>query len=192
MTPYTYLIGWAEQGKYYYGVRYSKDCNPSDLWTKYFTSSKHVHAFREQYGEPDVIQVRKTFETRDEAIKHEHKVLRRLGCVAREDFLTRTENRGIPPEFAGKNSMLGKKHRADSIEKMRKKHKMPANISEIARQRAVGKSGSKNANFIGHIHTPTGVYESLNAAAKGELLTVGQIHYRLHNPKYNDYYRVRA
>jgi hypothetical protein len=31
-TPYTYLIGWSNQNKYYYGVRYAKDCHPNDFW----------------------------------------------------------------------------------------------------------------------------------------------------------------
>ena len=32
MTPYTYLIGWKDQEKYYYGVRFAKGCEPKDLW----------------------------------------------------------------------------------------------------------------------------------------------------------------
>ena len=59
--PYTYLIGWSKLNKYYYGVRYAKNCHPSDLWTKYFTSSKYVKQFREENGEPDIIEIRKTF-----------------------------------------------------------------------------------------------------------------------------------
>ena len=37
-TPYTYLIGWSNLNKFYYGVRYGKGCHPSDLWVKYFGS----------------------------------------------------------------------------------------------------------------------------------------------------------
>ncbi len=60
--PYTYIIGWSLYNKYYYGVRYAKNCNPNDLWKTYFTSSKYVKEFRNNHGEPDIIQVRKTFE----------------------------------------------------------------------------------------------------------------------------------
>jgi hypothetical protein len=59
--PYTYLIGWREQQKYYYGVRYAKNCSPEDFWTKYFTSSPAVLAMRLKHGDPDIIQIRKTF-----------------------------------------------------------------------------------------------------------------------------------
>jgi hypothetical protein len=58
--PYTYVIGWSSLQKYYYGVRYAKNCNPLDLWVSYFTSSKRVAHYREKFGEPDIIQIRKT------------------------------------------------------------------------------------------------------------------------------------
>lgn len=56
--PYTYIIGWSKFDKWYYGARYAENCAPSDLWVSYFTSSKYVKEFREQSGEPDVIQIR--------------------------------------------------------------------------------------------------------------------------------------
>jgi hypothetical protein len=59
--PYTYLIGWTKHNKWYYGCQYANGqrvANPSNLWTTYFTSSKHVKECRELYGEPDVVQVR--------------------------------------------------------------------------------------------------------------------------------------
>jgi hypothetical protein len=92
-TPYTYLIGWKSLNLYYYGSRYGKGCDPSDLWVKYFTSSKAVLAIRESQGEPDIIQVRKTFGFRTEALVYEHTVLRRLNAKGRSDFLNRTNGR---------------------------------------------------------------------------------------------------
>ena len=59
--PYTYLLKWSSTGAKYYGVRYSKNCNPSDLWVKYFTSSSIVADYVLEHGDPDVIQIRKTF-----------------------------------------------------------------------------------------------------------------------------------
>ena len=76
--PFCYLIGWSKQKKFYYGVRYKKNTTPNDLWTIYFTSSKLVKEYREKYGEPDIIQVRKTFNNVKSALKWESKVLRRL------------------------------------------------------------------------------------------------------------------
>ena len=87
--PYTYLIGWSDHNKYYYGVRYAKDCHPSDLWSSYFTSSKYVQEFREEYGEPDIVQVRKTFDNKDSAYDWEQKVLLKMKVDERPDFLNK-------------------------------------------------------------------------------------------------------
>ena len=59
--PYVYLLGWTSQNKWYYGRRTANGCNPSEFWITYFSSSKYVKQFIEEHGEPDVIQIRKTF-----------------------------------------------------------------------------------------------------------------------------------
>lgn len=92
--PYTYLIGWSEHKKYYYGVRYAEGCDPNDLWETYFTSSKYVKDFRYKNGEPDIIQVRKTFTDSNKAIEWEHKVLHRMNASAREDFINKQNGSG--------------------------------------------------------------------------------------------------
>ena len=93
-TPYTYLIGWSHKNKYYYGSKYSKDADPKMLWKNYFTSSVQVKKYRNKYGEPDIIQIRRQFKTSDECRLWEHKVLRRLSVNKREDFLNLTYNMG--------------------------------------------------------------------------------------------------
>lgn len=75
---YTYLIGWSKHNKWYYGVRYSKYSNPNELWITYFTSSNIVKSFRLKFGEPDVIQIRKTFNSPNKAKMWEHKVLTKM------------------------------------------------------------------------------------------------------------------
>jgi hypothetical protein len=88
----------------YYGVRYSKDCHPADLFVTYFTSSKHVAEYIKVHGLPDIVEVRKTF-TGDNrvsvALQYEHVVLRRIRAVSRTDFLNRSDNKAIAPECAG-------------------------------------------------------------------------------------------
>jgi hypothetical protein len=101
MKPYVYLIGWSKENKYYYGVRYAKNCDPKDLWTTYFTSSKHVKRFREDFGEPDIIQVRKTFEDRTKALLWEEKVLSRMNVIGDEKWINKTNNKAICPVAAG-------------------------------------------------------------------------------------------
>lgn len=104
-TPYTYRIGWAQTGMNYYGVRYAKNCRPSDLFVSYFTSSKHVKNYIKQHGIPDIIEIRKIFtsETRIvDAQTYEHRVLKKLKASARPDYLNRTDNKSIAPEYRGK------------------------------------------------------------------------------------------
>ena len=102
-TPYTYLIGWTTQNKWYYGVRYAKKskclyesgCHPDEFWVTYFTTSKVVANFVSEYGDPDVIQIRKTFTNKDDAISWEYKVLRKIEAIHRKDFLNQTDNKAI-------------------------------------------------------------------------------------------------
>ena len=106
---YTYLIGWSTHNKYYYGVRYSKKATPSDLWTTYFTSSKHVKHFAAKHGDPDIKQIRKVFADRESAICWENTVLRRLKVVEDHRFLNATYNTAIRP--TQHNRILNLQHR---------------------------------------------------------------------------------
>jgi len=74
-VPFTYCIRWTAHNKWYYGVKYSDGCSPKDLWTTYFTSSKYVKEFRTAYGEPDLIEIRKIFDSKTAARKWENKFL---------------------------------------------------------------------------------------------------------------------
>lgn len=80
--PYTYLIGWSNLHVFYYGCEYanSKDrvANPKNLWVTYFTSSKQVQKFRNEHGEPDIIQIRQVFQNAKLCRLWESKVLDRL------------------------------------------------------------------------------------------------------------------
>jgi len=99
--PYTYLIGWSSLKVFYYGVRYAKNCNPSDLWVTYFTSSKYVAAFREIHGEPDIIQIRKQFpDNKARAILWEDNVIMKLRLHRRFDFLNKNRSRGFDLDYA--------------------------------------------------------------------------------------------
>lgn len=86
-TPYTYLIGWSKLNKWYYGRRTAKNCHPNDFWVKYFTSSKYVKQFRKDHGEPDIIQIRKTFKTIEECCKWETKFLKKVDASHNKNFL---------------------------------------------------------------------------------------------------------
>lgn len=100
--PYTYLIGWSSTNKFYYGVRFAKGCLTEDLWTTYFTSSTSVKKYRDKYGEPDVIQIRKTFDDVSRARQWETRVLKRMRVVNDDRFLNCTDNVAISDEAAAR------------------------------------------------------------------------------------------
>lgn len=134
MVPYTYLIGWSERNIWYYGVRYSKKCKPSDLFVSYFTSSKLVEKLRAELGPPNIIQVRKIFSCPRLARDWEIKVLRRMGAVNSNNFLNQHDKLAPPinqmfgssnpqtrPEMREKNS-LRKKKRAQQLRELNTHH----------------------------------------------------------------------
>ena len=102
-SPYTYLLGWAKLNTYYYGLRFAQGCHPDDLWKTYFTSSCYVAKFVEQHGDPDIIQIRKTFTVIPTAQLWEHRVLKRMKVIHRNDFLNRTDNKSITPLYGNNN-----------------------------------------------------------------------------------------
>lgn len=99
---YTYLIKWSKTGKWYYGVRYAKNSNPKDLWKTYLTSSKYVELHRKEFGDPDIIQIRKTFNSSSKARKWENTVLKKLKVLERNDSLNQTTNLSISPDLCSK------------------------------------------------------------------------------------------
>ena len=96
MQPYTYLIRWPQLNISYYGVRYAQDCNPSDLWNPYKTSSRHVKEFIKENGEPTVIQVRKVFANAGLAQEWEHRVLQRMKVVGNDQWLNKHDSMSPP------------------------------------------------------------------------------------------------
>lgn len=91
-TPYTYHIAWTGLDKHYYGVRYAKGCHPDDLWRDYFTSSAVVAEYRQTHGEPDVVEIRKTFTCSEKAQAWEVKVLQRLDVLHSDKWLNQSIN----------------------------------------------------------------------------------------------------
>lgn len=88
--PFTYIIGWSEHKKFYYGKRTAKNCNPDEFWVSYFTSSKYVKNFRKEYGEPDIIRIHKKFPNDPKTCSlFEESYLRRIDAKNKENFLNK-------------------------------------------------------------------------------------------------------
>lgn len=145
-TPYCYLIGWSSLNKWYYGSEYSrkgKVANPLNLWTKYFTSSKHVERFRSKHGDPDVILIRKIFKTAEETVNWEHRVLRKMSVKNNSIWLNASEgkapiNAPMSKEkreeksksmMGANNPMFGKTHSVETRTKISAKSARPGKLN---------------------------------------------------------------
>lgn len=95
-VAFTYAIHWTEYNKSYYGVRYAKGCKTTDIWTKYFTSSKKVKEFRAQYGEPDLIIIDQMFTDIEEARDYEEWILHNNSCMSDDSYLNLHDSRSPP------------------------------------------------------------------------------------------------
>lgn len=130
---YTYLIGWKNIDKWYYGVKYSKDSNPEHFWKEYFTSSTYVEETRKVFGEPDIIQVRKKFTDPQKARLWEHRVLKRMKVTSNDKWLNKTNNISFDPKLMSQigktkkgelNNFFGKNHTEEYKKKMSEKQKL--------------------------------------------------------------------
>jgi len=117
--PFTYRIKWSKINKSYYGMRYGENSHPDTLWTTYFTSSKEVIKYREIYGEPDVIEIRKTFSDISSAIMYEQSVLKRLHVRNNINWINQQENGPV----VTKNPMQGIIHSKETRSKISNSHK---------------------------------------------------------------------
>lgn len=130
-VPYTYLIGWSSENKWYYGVRCAKNAHPTDLWVTYFTSSKHVAAFRIAHGEPDVIQIRRVFNNPQSAKNWEYRVLKSMWKFRDKWINRRFDNihfatRDTPPWNKGLT-----RETDERVDNIHKKRRAPSLVGEL-------------------------------------------------------------
>jgi hypothetical protein len=138
MKPYTYLIKHKPTNRVYYGMRAANKAEPEqDLWYHYFTSSPKVQQLIEETGRDSFdIEIRRVFETKEQAVAWETRVLRR--CRVLEDERWINQNVAgyiVPTEESRKKISDFHKGKAKSEE-----HKK--NLSES--QKGKPKKNSKN------------------------------------------------
>ena len=119
--PYAYLIGWSKYDKFYYGVRISDSATPNDLWKTYFTSSDSVKEFFAKNGDPDIIEIRKTFTKKEDCVRWEMRVLTRINAKDNPRYLNRSNGMGsfqtnkgtIPAKEASTGTHIGRVLKTD-------------------------------------------------------------------------------
>lgn len=107
--PYTYYICWSKLDLHYYGSRtakvsqclYETGCHPNEFWKTYFTSSEEVKKVLEEHGNPDIIEIRKTFPDDPESCwSWEGRVLRKLKPTKKKHWLNASNLSGVPNSWS--------------------------------------------------------------------------------------------
>jgi hypothetical protein len=94
--PFSYHLFHKPTKMHYYGIRFAKNCAPTDLWSTYFSSSPIVKALIDKYGVNSfTAEVRKIFTDGASALRWENKVLRRLNAASRTDWINRHNGGGL-------------------------------------------------------------------------------------------------
>lgn len=120
---YTYLIGWKEIDRWYYGYRAANKVTPTDdLMNEYKTSSKKVKQLIGEIGNPNVVRVHKLYDTKEEAKDYETRFLLRVNAVRSERWLNQYDtHRFTGPKF----------HSEETKRKMRHPHSSPSKEARV-------------------------------------------------------------
>ena len=156
MKPYTYLICHRPTGKVYYGYRSANKTEPiDDLWKRYFTSSPKVQQLIEETGVDSFdVEIRRVFETKEQASSWETRVLQRCHVLEDDRWLNQNVAGYIVPteESRKKISNYHKdKPKTDEhkqkISKSQKGSKRPWSVSNLPKD-----TKGKNNGMYGKSH----------------------------------------
>lgn len=109
-TPFFYIVKHLESGVRYAGIRFAKNCHPSQLGVSYFTSSRLVMK-RWKSGDKFIIEKIRVFDTSEAAAKWEGKFLQRVKATDSLFWFNRC-NGGTSPMASYYSSELGKKEKS--------------------------------------------------------------------------------
>lgn len=132
--PFTYCITFTITGQKYYGVRYARNCHPSQLWTSYFTSSAIIKNLINLHGRDVFLyEIRKTFSSAVDACNYEHKFLTKINAAKNPKWLNSSNSGGkfhCTPESSAKGGLKhkGKIISTETREKIRNSSKGRQNV----------------------------------------------------------------
>lgn len=95
---YFYLLKHKQSGKQYAGVRYAKDCDPSELLVKYFTSSRRVKKLLSDDTCCFEIVTTISFDNKEEAIEYELSYIKEHNAHLSDDWFNQAAAKAINPE----------------------------------------------------------------------------------------------
>lgn len=162
MRAYTYLIKFKPTGQYYYGSRYKNvrlGISPKDdLMVTYTTSSKDINGLIAEYGiEAFEWEVRRTFDTPEQAVAWETRVLRRCrvledkkwlnGNIAGHILPTEQSRKKISEAHSGKPKTEEHKKNLSKSQKGKPKKSMAYQSEEYRQKMSILKTGANNGMY---------------------------------------------
>lgn len=128
IKAYTYLLIHLPTKKWYYGVRYAKNCKISDLMKTYFTSSKEVQTLIKNEGVHNFAwEIRKVFDNIEKAKDWEIKVLRRMKVTKNAQSFNKHYQRGFVVRYGDDNPSRNPR----VIEKIKNNRKYEPTLNSI-------------------------------------------------------------
>ena len=175
MKPYTYLIQHRPSGKVYYGFRCANRVEPhDDLWKQYFTSSPKVQKLIEETGVDSFdVEVRRVFETKEQAVAWETRVLTRCKVLNDDRWLNQNVAGYIVPTEESRKKISDfhkdKPKSNEHKEKIRQGNlgkKKPPRSEEYKALMSKIKSGQGNARYGKEVSEET--RQRISEAKKGK------------------------
>jgi hypothetical protein len=156
MKPYTYLIKHRPTNRVYYGMRAANKVEPEqDLWQHYFTSSPKVQQLIEESGRDSFdIEIRRVFETKEQAVAWETRVLSRCRVLDDDRWINQNVAGYIVPTEESRKKISdfhkGKAKSEEHKEKIRQGNigkKKPPRTDEYRALMSKLKSGPNNPMY---------------------------------------------
>lgn len=182
-VPFTYIITHIPSNVKYYGVRYAKNCHPSDLGATYFSSSKIVKELMSKESKDNFLfEVRKIFSSKEKAVEWEYKFLTRIDAARSSLWFNRYN--GNRKFLILPGHRLGYKHTEQTKQRMRKpkspehKQKLHEHLDKVRtvpewtdkrkEQRSKMMSGEANHNYGRPDHPGAINFVNIAKARKGK------------------------
>lgn len=178
-VPFAYTITQTSTGIRYYGIKFAQGCQPSDLGTIYFSSSKLVKKLIKEEGKENFIfEIRKIFKSKEQAVKWETKLLKRINAAKSPMWFNKHNGDlryyrqiGYKCSDAAKKNMSKPKtleHRKKLKENLDKNRIIPIWTEERKVNHSVKMSGENNPNYGNSNHPGANKFRQLAKIRKGK------------------------
>ncbi len=170
------MLKFKPTGQLYYGASYAnsktKTANPVQLWDTYFTSSRHIKNLIKIQGKDSFeFQIRQIFETAEQALKCEKKVLTKFNAKFNNTWLNKSNG------YGSLGHTTHTEETKEKISKANKGRKLPVKTKEHREKLSIANKGKKISEYTKQklIESNTGrkmpdhVKEKLRELSKGRI-----------------------